>query len=330
MVSEPKVILSMLCDCSLIGSSTLEKEFLGLFGIRCELLKNICDQNGENSTSTLSTATQSSLWARTAVSRFVVEIFYGIGHFGMWQSEVLDTLFQQDEFEVIETTLLKGKDVVSLCEVCAALCSHELRKKDSQENSNGDTEALIIRGRFQNWSKGKMGKSKSKHRPSKDECAFYRQKCHWKKDCLKLKVCSHHMCPHQDWFFVYKELNDGVVYTTIDIPLTTYGIGSIRLKNQDGSIITLTGVRYVPELRKNLISLGTLKSKGFEVTAKDGLMKIIFDTRVVMKGIQKNNNLYHYLGSTVIGTAAATSTDDQESEEMKHGICAWDMQVKNP
>ena len=38
-----------------------------------------------------------SIWARTAVTntRLAVEIFDGTGHFGMWQSEVLDALFQQ-------------------------------------------------------------------------------------------------------------------------------------------------------------------------------------------------------------------------------------------
>ncbi|KAK4428874.1 hypothetical protein Salat_1187300 [Sesamum alatum] len=130
-------------------------------------------------------------------------------------------------------------------------------------------------------------------------------------------ACSHHICPHQDWFFDFKELNGGVVYTTNNIPLTTFGCGSVRLKNQDGSIITLTGVRFVPELMKNLIYVGTLESKGFEVRAKDGVMKIISGARVVIKGIRKNNNLYHYSGSTVIGTVAATSMDDQESEGIK-------------
>ncbi|KAL0463434.1 UNVERIFIED_CONTAM: hypothetical protein Slati_0231000 [Sesamum latifolium] len=60
-----------------------------------------------------------------------------------------------EEFEVLETTLLNGRDVVSLREVCAALYSHELRKKDRQRNTNGDTKSLIVRGRSQNRSKGK-------------------------------------------------------------------------------------------------------------------------------------------------------------------------------
>ena len=42
-----------------------------------------------------STASSSLILARNAVTnaRFVVEIFDGIGHFSMWQSEVLNALF---------------------------------------------------------------------------------------------------------------------------------------------------------------------------------------------------------------------------------------------
>ena len=48
------------------------------------------------STST-STTSSSSFFGRTAMTnaRYTVEIFDGTGHFGMWQSEVLDALFQQ-------------------------------------------------------------------------------------------------------------------------------------------------------------------------------------------------------------------------------------------
>ena len=61
---------------------------------------------------------------------------------------------------------------------------------------------------------------------------------------------------------------------------------------------------------KNLISMETLESKYCEVRAKDGVMKIISGARVVLKGIRKRNNLYHYLGDTVMGTVAVILTDD--------------------
>ena len=56
--------------------------------------------------STLTTSTTSTLHilsrARMANMRIVIEIFDGTGHFGVWQSELLDALFQQGLDIVIE------------------------------------------------------------------------------------------------------------------------------------------------------------------------------------------------------------------------------------
>ena len=123
------------------------------------------------------------------------------------------------------------------------------------------------------------------------------------------------MTPNREWFFDFKELKYGVVYTINNFPLNTYEIGSIRLRNQDRSIRILTGVHYVPNLMRNLISVGTIELKGFEVREKDGIMRIISSALVIMKGIWKRNNVYYFLGSTIIGTAAvAASIDDQGAE----------------
>ena len=91
-----------------------------------------------------------------------------------------------DEFEYLETTLLHGKENVSLDAVSSALYSHELRKQEKLKNKAVSAdEALVVRGRHQSKSKGRRGRSKS--RVAKDECAFCHEKGHWKKDCPKLK-----------------------------------------------------------------------------------------------------------------------------------------------
>ena len=92
-----------------------------------------------------------------------------------------------EEFEFLETTLLHGRSDISLSEVCAALYSYEQRKKDKQKNSIRDTEALVVRGRSYTRKKTQKGRSKSKSRLGKDECAFCHEKGHWKKNCPKLK-----------------------------------------------------------------------------------------------------------------------------------------------
>ena len=74
----------------------------------------------------------------------------------------------------------------------------------------------------------------------------------------------------------------------------------------------LTDVRYIPKLEKNLISLGTLESKGFTIIMQNGILKVISGA-LVMKGIRRNN-MYLYQGSTAVGTAAAVLEADKEAE----------------
>ena len=44
----------------------------------------------------------------------------------------------------------------------------------------------------------------------------------------------------------------------------TVGIGNIRMRMFDGHIRTLTNVRHVPDLKKNLFSLGALEAMKME------------------------------------------------------------------
>ena len=75
----------------------------------------------------------------------------------------------------------------------------------------------------------------------------------------------------------------------------------------------LTDVRYIPKLEKNLISLGTLESKGFTIIMQNGILKVVSGALMVMKGIRRNI-LYLYQGSTTVGTAAAVLEADKVAE----------------
>ena len=85
------------------------------------------------------------------------------------------------------------------------------------------------------------------------------------------------------------------------------------MKNHDGSTRALTDVRYILKLETNLISLGTLESKGFTIIMQNRILKVVSGALVVMKGIRRNN-LYLYQGSTAVGTAAAVSEADKVAE----------------
>ena len=88
------------------------------------------------------------------------------------------------EFGHLEMTLVHGNDEESLKEVCSGLYIYEQRKREKRKGR--EAEALVARGRSQNHMRTKKGRSKSRSRLSIDECAFCREKGHWKKDCPKL------------------------------------------------------------------------------------------------------------------------------------------------
>ncbi|KAG8499730.1 hypothetical protein CXB51_006318 [Gossypium anomalum] len=100
------------------------------------------------------------------------------------------------------------------------------------------------------------------------------------------------------------------------------GVGTIQLKNHDGSIQVLTYVCYVPSLKKNLISLRVLESKGLTITLRDGLLNVVAGVLTVMKGTRRNN-LYYLNGSTVIGSKSTASTKDADSEATR----LWHMRL---
>jgi len=54
-----------------------------------------------------------------------------------------------------------------------------------------------------------------------------------------------------------------------DRPCRMKGIGNILVKMFDGMVRELKDVRYVPQLKRNLISVNNLKALGLEVSIRD-------------------------------------------------------------
>ena len=75
----------------------------------------------------------------------------------------------------------------------------------------------------------------------------------------------------------------------------------------------MTNIQYVSKLKKNLISLRALESKGLVVIIRYGVLNVISDALLVMKGT-KRNNLYYYNGSTLIGVVATVSGIGEDLE----------------
>jgi len=77
-------------------------------------------------------------------------------------------------------------------------------------------------------------------------------------------------------------------------------IGTVQIKMFDGMVRELKEVRYIPQLKRNFISVGILKTLGLEVSIRDGILKMTKGSMVVLKGVRRNN-LYYLKGSIVTG-----------------------------
>ena len=103
-----------------------------------------------------------------------------------------------------------------------------------------------------------------------------------------------------------------------DNPCSTQGIGSVMIKHHDGVIRELQGVRYVPNLKKNLISLGTLESQGCKFYSENNILKVARGALVMMKA-PRRGLLYLLEGKTMEKHVAIVAEGDQaDSSSLWH------------
>ncbi|KAM1552351.1 hypothetical protein ACFXTH_044497 [Malus domestica] len=241
-----------------------------------------------------------------------------------------------DSYEHFVTTIMHGKETMKFEDVSNALMNYEMRHRDKNHDSTSELYLLEVDHR----RGGHLLVGKNHTLDLKETL-----KGHWKKNCHKLKAkgkesseanvvevetdffdfalttsssfdcatkwvldtgCTHHMTPHKDWFSSLKEFDGGVVFMGDDNPCITKWIGTVRLKLYDDMVKELTGGRYVSNLKKNLISLGTLESKIFRFHSDGQTLKVTYGALVVMKA-HRCGHLYLLQGSTVTGEVSVVS-----------------------
>nr|GFB36566.1 retrovirus-related Pol polyprotein from transposon TNT 1-94 [Tanacetum cinerariifolium] len=87
--------------------------------------------------------------------------------------------------------------------------------------------------------------------------------------------CSYHMTPKLDIFFDFLEYDRGNVQLGDNKECKIRGIGKVMVQLKDWSSFKLHNVRYIPELKRNLISLGTLEKEGYTVKLQSNKVKVI-------------------------------------------------------
>ncbi|KAF3642236.1 Polygalacturonase [Capsicum annuum] len=117
---------------------------------------------------------------------------------------------------------------------------------------------------------------------------------------------SYHMYPNRDLFTTFESVGGGVVLMGKNTLCKVFDKDTVRIRIHDGMVRTLTDVRYVLDLKKNIILLGTLESLGCKYTGEGGVLKVSRGALVIMKA-QRPGTLYTLLGSTVTGVAAVST-----------------------
>lgn len=74
------------------------------------------------------------------------------------------------------------------------------------------------------------------------------------------------------------------------------GQGTITIDNPDGTVVTLSQVRYIPDIRRNLISYGQLEQVGCKYIGADLKVEFYKDNQRVLTG-QYDQGLYYLQGS---------------------------------
>ncbi|KAL8530274.1 hypothetical protein ACS0TY_007344 [Phlomoides rotata] len=114
--------------------------------------------------------------------------------------------------------------------------------------------------------------------------------------------CTFHMCPNECWFKNLEKLDGESVLLGNDNSCKVKGIGSIRIKMFDGADRILSKVRFIPDLKRNLISLGSLTATGCVFETGGDSITVLKGGRILMKG-ERLNGLYILDGKTVTGSA---------------------------
>ncbi|KAK5839932.1 hypothetical protein PVK06_008791 [Gossypium arboreum] len=110
-----------------------------------------------------------------------------------------------------------------------------------------------------------------------------------------------------EWFSTYSSIEGGVVRIRNDSFSKVIGISTVNIRIHDWTIRTLSDVRYVPDLRKNLILLSISNLKGCRINIESSDIKVFREAIVLLKG-KRTGSLYILEGSTVTGEIICPSS----------------------
>ena len=102
---------------------------------------------------------------------------------------------------------------------------------------------------------------------------------------------SFHTTSHKEIMTNYVDNDFRKVYLADGQSLDVMGISDVSIKQPNSSVWKLQKVRYIPQLKKNLISVGQLDDNGHSISFRDGEWKVTKRVMVIARE-KKRSTLY--------------------------------------
>ncbi|GFZ08239.1 hypothetical protein Acr_20g0000470 [Actinidia rufa] len=232
-----------------------------------------------------------------------------------------------------------GKLTTSM--VMDALFNEEARRREMGSTDQSESQALVSEG---SRERGR-GQGRGHHRGGhiKRDCPKYKAQVQssdtaatavmavdenefdvllaasddGKSDWVLDSGSAYHLCRDREVFSTYAAC-EGRIWMANNTSSRVVGRGSVRFRMADGRSVTLTEVRHVPNLRKNLISIGMLDAKGCRFDASGGILRVFKGNREMLWG-KKTGGLYRLEGNVQTGGATVRHGSSGISEKSGQG-----------
>ncbi|RVW52892.1 Retrovirus-related Pol polyprotein from transposon TNT 1-94 [Vitis vinifera] len=199
-----------------------------------------------------------------------------------------------------------GKEKLKYNDIRDLILAEEIRRRDAGETS-GSGSALNLetrgRGNNRNSNQGRSNSRNSNRNRSKSrsgqqvQCWNCGKTGHFKRQCKSPKKKNEDDSANA----VTEEVQDALLLA-VDSPLDDWvldsgaslgccGSGRCRISLPNGSVWLLEKVRHIPDLRRNLISVGQLDDEGHAILFVGGTWKVTKGARVLARG-KKTGTLY--------------------------------------
>lgn len=273
-----------------------------------------------------------------AYEQLVHTLQYGTGRDTLTVSEVVTSAYSK-EAELRQKGLLNKKKSTS------EGLYVESRGRSSKRSDNGNNKKY---GRSRSRSDRSNSRGKSS-KGKKGTCFSCGKEGHWKRECpnrgqrnngeqevnaaTKIRQplvltasihdsrkewvldsgCTFHITPDKEVLFDLHDGDGSKVLMANNTQCEVKGIGKIRITNEDGSVIILKDVRYMPDMSRNLISYGMLEKSGCNY--QGGNFKVTFykDRQKVITG-KYENGLYYLQGTVSRGEVNISASVDNNTK----------------